>query len=197
MTLTSGSSITFVESSLPPRPTSKTTISHCCWAKCTSATAVMSSNSVGWSSMASAASLTCKVTRVRSSRDMHAPSTRMRSSNAKRYGLVNRPVLYPARRSMHSVYAQTDPFPFVPATCTNRSSSCGFPRRSNSSRVRSRPIRDSRHRGSLMYPTGSNSPMPYLLAVIAAYHTANRLRRASGFRDVPLGRHTKQMPARC
>ena len=83
-TATSGASMTFVESSLPPRPTSSTTISQPLRAKCTSATAHMSSNSVGWSAMASACSFTSSVASVRPSAEMFAPSTRMRSSNVMR-----------------------------------------------------------------------------------------------------------------
>ena len=47
MTAASGASMTFVESRRPPRPTSSTTMSQPWRAKCTSATAVISSNSVG------------------------------------------------------------------------------------------------------------------------------------------------------
>ena len=54
--------MTFVESRRPPRPTSSTTMSQPWRAKCTSATAVISSNSVGWSVMASACSFTSNAT---------------------------------------------------------------------------------------------------------------------------------------
>ena len=87
-TVTSGASMTFVESRRPPKPTSSTTMSHSRRANCTSATAVISSNSVGWSpvsaAMASACSFTNSVASVSSSSEMFTPSTRMRSSNATR-----------------------------------------------------------------------------------------------------------------
>ena len=80
---TSGAAMTLVESSRPPSPTSSTTISQPTCAKCTSATAVISSNSVGCSppsaSIASAHSRTRSVAAVRSSSEMLRPFTRMRS----------------------------------------------------------------------------------------------------------------------
>ena len=150
MTAASGASMAFVESRRPPRPTSSTTISQPRRAKCTSATAVISSNSVGWSAIASACPFTSSVASVSSSSVMLAPSTRMRSSNVMRYGLVNSPVRSPAAWRMEARYAQVEPFPFVPATWTNLRRSCGRPSRSSSSRMRSSPSRDSNQRGSLM-----------------------------------------------
>ena len=76
--------MTFVASKRPPRPTSSTTTSHALRAKWTSATAHMSSNSVGWSVRASACSLTSSVASNKSAAEMFSPSTRMRSSNASR-----------------------------------------------------------------------------------------------------------------
>ena len=54
ITAASGASITLVESSSPPRPTSSTTISQAWRAKYSMAMQVTSSNSVGCSSMDSA-----------------------------------------------------------------------------------------------------------------------------------------------
>ena len=76
--------MTLVESRRPPSPTSSTTISQPHRAKCSSATAVISSNSVGWSpvssAIASACSRTANVTSRSSSGLIITPSTRMRSS---------------------------------------------------------------------------------------------------------------------
>ncbi len=154
ITHASGASMMFVESRRPPRPTSQTTMSHPLRAKYSKATAVMSSNSVGCSPISSAMASACRrtnsVTSSKSSEEMLAPSTRMRSSNWMMYGLVNSPVRYPASCSTLAMYAQVEPLPFVPATCTNFNLSWGRPMRSSSSTVRSRPIRTCCQRGSLI-----------------------------------------------
>ena len=82
MTAASGQSMTLVESSAPPMPTSSTTISQRRSANQSIAAAVTSSNWLGWSSIVSAAARTRSVTEASSSPGMFSPSSRMRSQKS-------------------------------------------------------------------------------------------------------------------
>ena len=66
---------------------------------------------------------------------MSAPSTLMRSFMRARWGEMYSPVRYPAALSTLLSRAQALPLPFVPATWTKRSESCGRPSRSRSSAI--------------------------------------------------------------
>ena len=83
--------MTLVESSVPPSPTSSTTMSHCLRAKYSIPSAVMISNSVGTSAMASAAGCTRSTSCTSSSSGICCPSTWMRSLKRLMKGEVNRP----------------------------------------------------------------------------------------------------------
>ena len=93
MTAASGEGMTFVESSSPPIPVSSTTTAALSRAKYASATAVMSSNSVGLSSMASACIRTVSVISPSASSEIGSPFSRIRSWKLSSGGEVNRPVL--------------------------------------------------------------------------------------------------------
>ena len=54
-------------------------------------------------------------------------------------GDVKSPVLYPAFSNIEAVILLTEPFPFVPATCTYLRLFCGFPISSRSLVIRSSP----------------------------------------------------------
>ena len=75
MTAHSGGSMTLVESSVPPRPTSSTTMSHFVSANQSIPNAVMISNSVGISVMASAAGFTRSTSRTSASSGICWPFT--------------------------------------------------------------------------------------------------------------------------
>ena len=81
MTAHSSASMRFVASSRPPRPVSSTTMSHPSRANHTNAAAVMSSNSVGLSSMASATGRTCSTAAAKASSETGTPFTCIRSLN--------------------------------------------------------------------------------------------------------------------
>ena len=75
MTAHSGGSMTLVESSVPPRPTSSTTMSHFSSANQSIPRAVIISNSVGTSAMASAAGRTRSTRRTNASSGICSPFT--------------------------------------------------------------------------------------------------------------------------
>ena len=142
MTLTAGVMI-FVGSSRPPRPTSITATLTFSFAKQQNASAVPSSNSVICTpsfSQASTAGHTLSTSAASLSPAIGSPLMRMRSLYTSIYGEVYSPVLYPAARSMRSIIAQQEPLPFVPATCTMVSFSCGLPSLPIRARIFSRPF---------------------------------------------------------
>ena len=139
ITATSGTSMTLVESNSPPSPTSSTTISHFLSRKYCMAMAVISSNSVGVSSMASAKGRIFSTIAASSSSVIISPSTCIRSLKLMIYGEVYRPVRYPALRRTEAMDAAVEPLPLVPAMWANFSFFSGLPRAFNSSRVRDRP----------------------------------------------------------
>ena len=91
-----GAPITFVESSLPPIPHSRTTVSQPFLTKYSNAHAVMSSNSVARSSIESAAGRTASTTDASSLSEISCPSADILSLNFTRYGEVKSPARTPA-----------------------------------------------------------------------------------------------------
>ena len=139
ITAASGTSMTLVESSSPPMPTSSTTMSQRCPAKYTMARAVISSNSVGASSMASAKGRIRSVSSASSPSGICSWSICIRSLKRLMKGEVYRPTLYPASSKMEASMAAVEPLPLVPAIWMNFSFFSGFPSLPSSSRVRSSP----------------------------------------------------------
>ena len=115
ITAASGTSMMLVESSSPPMPTSSTTMSHFCRANQTMARAVMSSNSVGESAMASAWGRTYSVRAASSSSGMGWWFTCIRSLKRLMKGEVYSPTRYPASSRMEESMAAVEPLPLVPA----------------------------------------------------------------------------------
>ena len=145
ITAASGASMTLVESSAPPMPTSKTTMSQPSSKKHTMAMAVDSSNWLGWSSISSAAARTRSVTAANRWPDTGRPLIWNRSRKLWRWGEIYSPVRYPAARRMDSSMAQVLPLPLLPATWTNFSPFWGSPSLESSVRVRSSPSRVALH----------------------------------------------------
>ena len=116
---------TFVLSSLPPKPVSITAISTFCCTKYQNPRAVMVSKNEGCSSSRKAL---CSVTNAATvSSGIGLPLTRIRSVSETRCGEVNKPTRSPAACSAAAIRWLVEPFPFVPATCTALSTSCGLP----------------------------------------------------------------------
>ena len=84
MTAASGAPITLVASSRPPSPTSSTTMSQRSRRYQSRATAVISSNSVGWSAIASAIGRISVTSAASVSSAMGSPFICMRSLKRKR-----------------------------------------------------------------------------------------------------------------
>lgn len=78
-TAASGAGMTFVASNSPPMPTSHTTMSQRLRRNQSMAMAVTSSNSLGWSGMASACARTSSVRAQSASSGICSPSTWIRS----------------------------------------------------------------------------------------------------------------------
>ena len=134
-----GVSMTLVGSNSPPSPTSSTATSTFSRANAVRVTAVMISDQLGPSSMASAASRTSSVARARHSSETGTPLIWIRSLKRSRWGEVSRPVLYPAARRMLSAMAQALPLPLVPATWTQGYRRWGLPKASIRMRMRWSP----------------------------------------------------------
>ena len=138
-----GFSTTFVESPLPPSPTSRITGSAFTALKYMKAIAVTTSNSVGDSfpsaTISSAAASTASVYFSRSSSEMSSPPERILSLNLSRKGDEYRPVRYPQASSPCSRSLHTEPFPLVPATWMTLRSLCGSPSFASSVSIRSSP----------------------------------------------------------
>ena len=156
MIASSGVSMTLVESSAPPMPTSSTTMSHRLRAKYSMARQVMSSNSVGCCGIASACGYTSVVSAASVSSGMGCPSTCIRSLNRSINGEMYSPTRYPAARRMDAIMADVLPLPLVPATWTNRSDRSGWPSRRSSSCVRERPGMLPRHATVWIYASASS-----------------------------------------
>ena len=106
-------------------PVSHTANSARAPAKYTKAIAVTHSKNVGCAARRPAASNSSMASRTRvnaaanSWSEISLPSRRMRSLMRSRCGEVYRPVRRPAARKIESSIADVEPFPFVPATCTD------------------------------------------------------------------------------
>ena len=113
--------ITFVESCLPPSPTSITAKSTPCSQKYKNIAQVIISNSVGLSYPSDNTSFTAFSTLViafaKSSFWIFVPFICILSSNSSMKGDVYIPTLYPALISIFVVIALIEPLPFVPAIC--------------------------------------------------------------------------------
>ena len=134
----------FVASSRPPRPVSSTATSTFARAKWRKATQVSSSNQVGprvprraaARSSRSATGITVSKAAVSARASIGRPSISIRSSRAWTWGERYRPTRRPPALSMPAIMATVDPFPFVPATCTTGTCSCGDPTASSNRRIR-------------------------------------------------------------
>ena len=136
---------TFVASSRPPRPTSRTATSTRARRNSSNAAAVVTSKNVGWTASAPSARSCSMVSRISSttaasrSRATGCPSMVNRSVRSTRCGEVYRAERWPAALSAASTIATTEPLPFVPATCTDWNARSGWPSRATIVEMLSRP----------------------------------------------------------
>ena len=107
--------ITFVGSSLPPRPVSSTTMSHFRSQKYINANAVICAKEESVTPVKSIASLSFSVRRIRSASEMFSPFILMRSLKRIIYGDVKSPTFLPDMASVSAIITDTEPLPFVPA----------------------------------------------------------------------------------
>jgi hypothetical protein len=128
-------STTFVESQLPPRPTSTTATSTGASAKAANAMTVRTSKKLrgGPPSASDSRSATpmygatsSQIATKRSS-STGSPSIWMRSVTLDRWGLVNSPVRRPCSRTSDSTMRAVEDLPLVPVTCTDRNVRWGSP----------------------------------------------------------------------
>ena len=135
---TTGSTITLVASSRPPRPTSTMQASAVCSAKARKAAVVVTSKKLALTP--SAMSSTRARYPASGASSINWPATRMRSLNRTRWGEVKTWTLLPSASMAARRKAQVEPLPLVPATWkTGGSARCGSPSRSSRRVIRSSP----------------------------------------------------------
>ena len=122
-----------VESNLPPSPTSTTAASTFASAKAANARTVIYSKNDGYDALSEglkmpSATLRSACIRLKiSARESSSRFIWTLSPKFTKCGDVNMPVFNPCARKMRSSIAQTEPLPFVPATCMTGYFRCGFP----------------------------------------------------------------------